>query len=114
MLTYKLRRSLSSSDLQRPGGLVSSTALLNTSYDDREVLKGSNVKLSQVVYISSASTARGAKIVARQVAGLSSPDLRSGEGNEVTLNPTPGIWSGGTFYIVDGLLYVLSHSQLIY
>ena len=102
MLTPKSHRSLSSSDLQTPGGLVSSTALLNTTYDDREVLKESNAKLSQVVYISSASTAGGAKIIARQAAGLSSLDLRSGEGNNVTLNPTPGIWSGGTFYVVDG------------
>ena len=102
MLTRKSYRSLSSSDLQTPGGLVSSTALLNTTYDDREVLEGSNAKLSQVVYISSASTTRGTKIVARQAAGLSSAELKSGEGNEVTLNPTPGIWSGGTFYIVDG------------
>lgn len=102
MLILKSYRALSSADLQTPGGLVSSTALLNTTYDDREVLKGSNARLSQVVYISTASSARGAKIVARQAAGLSSPDLRSGEGNEVTLNPTPGIWSGGTFYVVDG------------
>ena len=101
-LTPKSYRSLSSSDLQKPGGLVSSTALLNTTYDDREVLKGSNAKLSQVVYISSVSRARGAKIVARQAGGLSSPELSSGEGNEVTLNPMPGIWSGGTFYVVDG------------
>ncbi|KAL8794449.1 MAG: hypothetical protein Q9195_002922 [Heterodermia aff. obscurata] len=105
MICFSLSRtplSLSSADLQTPGGLVLSTALLNTTYDDREVLKGSNAKLSQVVYISSGSTARGNKIVARQAAGLSSPDLRSGEGNEVTLDPTPGIWSGGTFYVVDG------------
>ena len=102
MLTPKSYRSLSSSDLQTPGGLISSTALLNSTYDDREVLPGSNAKLSQVVYISSVNTTTGSKIVARQAAGLSSPDVRSGEGNDITLNPTPGIWSGGTFYVVDG------------
>lgn len=96
---HTLQGALSSSDLQTPGGLVSSTALRNTSYDDREVLQNSNAKLSQVVYISSA---RSGRIVARQAAGLSSTDVRSGEGNEITLNPTPGNWSGGTFYIVDG------------
>ena len=100
---HTLQGALSSSDLQTPGGLVSNTALQNETYDDREVLKNSNAKLSQVVYISSTSTRAGTtKIVARQAAGLSSTDVRSGEGNEVTLEPTPGNWSGGTFYVVDG------------
>ena len=99
---HTLQGSLSSSDLQTPGGLVSNTALQNETYDDREVLQNSHAKLSQVVYISSTSTSAGTKIVARQAAGLSSADVRSGEGNEITLQPTPGNWSGGTFYIVDG------------
>lgn len=101
---HTLQGSLSSSDLQTPEGLVSNTALQNETYDEREVLKNSNAKLSQVVYISSTSTSAGTKIVARQAAGLSSVDVKSGEGNEITLQPTPGTWSGGTFYIVNGFL----------
>lgn len=101
---HTLQGSLSSSDLQTPGGLIASTALQNTSYDDREVLKNSNAKLSQVVFISSKSTSQGRKLVARQASALSSTDVKSGDGNEVTLNPTPGNWSGGTYYIVDGFV----------
>ena len=99
---HTLQGALSSSDLQTPGGLVSNTALQNQSYDDREVLKNSNAKLSQVVFISPKSTTAGTKVLARQAGGLSSADVRSGEGNQVTLQPTPGNWSGGVFYIVDG------------
>ncbi|KAL8823493.1 MAG: hypothetical protein Q9191_005807, partial [Dirinaria sp. TL-2023a] len=101
---HTLQGSLSSSDLQTPEGLVSNTALQNETYDDREVLKNTHAKLSQVVYISSKNTSAGTKIVARQAGVLSSADVKSGEGNEITLQPTPGNWSGGTFYIVDGFL----------
>ena len=98
---HTLQGSLSSSDLQTPGGLVSNTALTNTTYDNREVPIGGG-KLSQVVYISSSDTSEGPKIKARQLNALSSVDLKSGEGDEITLEPTPGNWSGGNFYVVDG------------
>ena len=99
---HTLQGSLSSSDLQRPGGLVSNTALRNESYVAREILENSNVRLSQVVYISSTGSGESTTITARQANALSSTDVRSGQGNEVKLDPRPGNWSGGTFYIVDG------------
>ena len=99
---HTLQGSLSSSDLQRPGGLVSSTALRNQSYVDREILEESSARLSQVVYISSTGSGESSTITARQADVLSSTDVRSGQGNVVKLDPRPGNWSGGTFYIVDG------------
>ena len=99
---HTLQGSLSSSDLQRPGGLVSSTALRNQNYVDREILEESSARLSQVVYISSTGSGESSTITARQANALSSTDVRSGQGNVVKLDPRPGNWSGGTFYIVDG------------
>lgn len=100
---HTLQGALSSSDLQQPRGLISNTALVNETYDDREVLLNRQAKLSQVVFISSSNSSDGKpKIRARQIGGLFSADVRSGEGNDVNLEPTPGNWSGGVFYIVDG------------
>lgn len=104
---HTLQGALSSSDIQQPGGLVSNTALTNSTYANREVLTGGST-LSQVVYISSTDTATGTKIKARQINVLSSVDVESGEGNQITLEPTPGNWSGGVFYVVDGSV---SHCQ---
>lgn len=99
---HTLQGSLSSSDLQRPGGLVSNTALRNESYADREVVENGGARLSQVVYISSTGSGLSTIITARQANALSSTDVRSGQGNVVKLDPRPGNWSGGTFYVVDG------------
>ncbi|KAI4161595.1 MAG: hypothetical protein LQ342_004736 [Letrouitia transgressa] len=100
---HTLQGALSSSDLQQPRGLISNTALVNETYDDREVLLNRQAKLSQVVFISSSNSSDGkTKIKARQIGGLFSADVRSGEGNDVNLEPTPGNWSGGVFYVVDG------------
>ncbi|KAL8947893.1 MAG: hypothetical protein Q9222_005868 [Ikaeria aurantiellina] len=98
---HTLQGALSSSDVSRPEGLVSNSALTNSTYADRETSPDGGV-LSQVVYISSTDTATGRKIKARQVNALSSVDVRSGKGNEVELEPTPGNWSGGVFYVVNG------------
>ncbi|KAL8757266.1 MAG: hypothetical protein Q9184_004262 [Pyrenodesmia sp. 2 TL-2023] len=100
---HTLQGALSSSDIEQPGGLVSNTALTNETYANREVLTGGD-RLSQVVYISATQTPTGTKIKARQRNALSSVDVQSGEGNEITLEPTPGNWSGGVFYVVNGFL----------
>ncbi|KAL8934739.1 MAG: hypothetical protein Q9216_005757 [Gyalolechia sp. 2 TL-2023] len=100
---HTLQGALSSSDIQQPGGLISNTALTNETYANREV-PANGGRLSQVVFISSSDTSVGARIKARQIDALSSADIQSGEGNEVTLEQTPGNWSGGLFYVVDGFL----------
>lgn len=99
---HTLQGALSSSDLQQPSGLVSETALRNSTYARRENATDAGDSLPQVVYISATDTASGRKIRARQANALSSVDARSGEGNEIELEPTPGNWSGGLFYIVNG------------
>lgn len=103
---HSLQPALSSSDLQKPEGLVSNTALTNPTYDNRG-LSSDGAKLPQVVHISSTTTASGTKIKARSACGLKSVNVKSGKGREITLEPTPGNWSGGNFYIVDGLVYGL-------
>ncbi|KAL8714393.1 MAG: hypothetical protein Q9220_001726 [cf. Caloplaca sp. 1 TL-2023] len=100
---HTLQGALSSSDIQRPEGLVSNSALTNSTYADRESPPEGGI-LSQVVFISSTDTTTGRKIKARQVNALSSVDVRSGKGNEVELEPTAGNWSGGVFYVVNGFL----------
>ncbi|KAL9003514.1 MAG: hypothetical protein Q9188_003619 [Gyalolechia gomerana] len=100
---HTLQGALSSSDIQQPSGLISNTALTNSTYANREV-PANGGRLSQVVFISTSDTTVGAKIKARQIDALSSADVESGEGNRVTLERTPGNWSGGLFYVVDGFL----------
>ncbi|KAL8719680.1 MAG: hypothetical protein Q9225_003335 [Loekoesia sp. 1 TL-2023] len=100
---HTLQGALSSSDIQRPGGLISNTALTNSTYANREV-PANGGRLSQVVFISTSDTAAGTKIKARQINALSSVDVESGEGNQITLEQTPGNWSGGLFYVVNGFL----------
>ncbi|KAL9610707.1 MAG: hypothetical protein Q9204_009064 [Flavoplaca sp. TL-2023a] len=95
---HTLPGALSSSDIQQPNGLVAETALRDPTYARRENATDAGDSLPQVVYISSTETALGRKIKARQISALSSVDVRSGEGNEVELEQTPGNWSGGVFY----------------
>ncbi|KAL8849783.1 MAG: hypothetical protein Q9221_005266 [Calogaya cf. arnoldii] len=92
---HTLQGALSSSDIQQPNGLVSETALRNSTYATRENATDAGDSLPQVVYISSTETATGRKIKARQISALSSVDVRSGRGNEIELEQTPGNWSGG-------------------
>ncbi|MCJ1395743.1 hypothetical protein MMC18_008629 [Xylographa bjoerkii] len=101
---HSLQGALGSSDLQAPEGLISSTALTNQTYANRE-LSSNGAELSQVVYIGS-NTSSGARVKVRQAGGLQTTlSVESGEGAEVTLDPTTiGYWSGGNFYIVDGFL----------
>ncbi|KAL8994283.1 MAG: hypothetical protein Q9169_005699 [Polycauliona sp. 2 TL-2023] len=101
---HTLQGSLSSTDIQQPNGLISETALRDPGYARRENATDAGDSLPQVVYISSSETAAGRKIKARQVSALSSVDVRSGEGNEVELEQTPGNWNGGVFYVVNGFL----------
>ena len=98
---HTLQGALSSSDLETPGGLVSSTALDNPTYAQRERLDDGS-RQSQVVYISSTEAMGRKKIKARQINALMSTDVQGGEGREVELEPTPGNWSGGVFYVVNG------------
>ena len=98
---HTLQGALSSSDLQRPGGLVSDTALTVQPYANRE-LSSSGERQAQVVYLSATNTTAGARIRARQAGPLGSIAAKSGEGREISLDNTRGNWSGGYFYIVDG------------
>ncbi|KAI4226219.1 MAG: hypothetical protein L6R36_003355 [Xanthoria steineri] len=101
---HTLQGALSSSDIQQPNGLVSETALRNSTYARRENATDAGDSLPQVVYLSSTETATGRKIKARQISALSSVDVRSGQGNEIELEQTPGNWSGGVFFVVNGFL----------
>ncbi|KAL8869457.1 MAG: hypothetical protein Q9174_004258 [Haloplaca sp. 1 TL-2023] len=100
---HTLQGALSSSDIETPGGLVSNTALDNPTYAQREPL-GDGSRQSQVVYISSTNAMGRKKIKARQINALMSSNVQGGEGREVELEPTPGNWSGGVFYVVNGFL----------
>lgn len=97
---HTLQGALSSSDIQQPNGLVSETALRDSTYATRENATDAGDSLPQVVYISSTETATGRKIKARQISALSSVDVRSGRGNEIELEQTPGnvsnCWSSFT------------------
>ncbi|KAL9007955.1 MAG: hypothetical protein Q9173_006872 [Seirophora scorigena] len=104
---HTVQGALSSSDIQQPSGLVSNTALTDPAYADREVLTGGG-RLAQVVYISSTDVATGARIIARQRNVLTSVEVQSGEGNQITLEPTPANWSGGVFYVVNGSVCFLT------
>lgn len=104
---HSLQGALSSADIQKQSGLVSNTALTNPSRDNRG-LESDGAKKPQVVAIVPANTANGRRIMVRQAGGI---DVKSGKGQGITLNPTPGNWSGGNFYIVDGsvlFLFVIS------
>lgn len=95
---HSVQGALSSADLQKQSGLVSNTALTNPSRDNRG-LESDGAKKPQVVAIVPANTANGRKIMVRKAGSV---DVKSGKGQGITLDPTPGNWSGGTFYIVDG------------
>lgn len=95
---HSLQGALSSADVQKPGGLLSKTALTSSKYDNRG-LESNGAKRPQVVAIAPTNTANGRKIKVRKAPSV---NVRSGEGQEITLDPTPGNWSGGTFYMVDG------------
>lgn len=98
---HTLQGALSSPDIQQPGGLISSTALADPQYANREVLSNGG-QPSQVVYLSSSDTSAGVKIKVRQVNALNSFTVGSGAGSEIELEQTPGNWSGGFFYVVNG------------
>ncbi|KAI4088804.1 MAG: hypothetical protein L6R37_008148, partial [Teloschistes peruensis] len=100
---HTLQGALSSPDIEQPGGLISSTALTDPQYANREVLNNGG-QPSQVVYLSSSDTSAGVKYKVRQVNALNSFNVGSGAGNEIELEQTPGNWSGGLFYVVNGLL----------
>ncbi|MCJ1262021.1 hypothetical protein MMC22_001890 [Lobaria immixta] len=92
--------ALSSSDLQKPGGLLSRTALISPNRDNRG-LESNGAKSPQVVLIAAETTGNTRKIKVRKVGRV---DVKSGKGQEINLDPTPRNWSGGNFYIVDGFL----------
>ena len=98
---HTLQGALSSSDLQTPGGLVTDTALTKQPYANREKANDGAV-LPQVVYLAATNTTSGARIHARQAGPLGSVAAKSGEGRQINVESTPGNWSGGYFYIVDG------------
>ena len=98
---HSLQGALSSSDLQRPRGLVANTALTAPTYDNREL--GSNgAQLPQVVYIAPPST--NGTVVVRQIRGTNAADrlVKSGLGSTVNVDFVNGRFDGGVFQIVDG------------
>lgn len=96
---HNLQGALSSADLQNRGGLLSNTALTSSKHDNRGLESNGAKMKPQVVAIAPENTANGRKIKVRKAHNV---DVRSGNGQEITLDPTPGNWSGGNFYIVDG------------
>ncbi len=98
---HSLQGILSSTELQRPEGLISETALTTERYNNREL--GSNgAQQPQVVYISPGSTNN--TVVVRQVGTAASANglVRSGLGNEVNVEIVNGQFEGGIFQIVNG------------
>lgn len=95
---HSLDGALSSAGLQKPGGLLSNTALKSPDRDNRG-LESNGAKKPQAVLIASTSTSQDRKIKVRQVGRI---DVKSGKGQEINLDPAPGNWSGGYFYSVDG------------
>lgn len=109
LLKYHTQQgALSSTDLQKPGGLLSNTALQDSQYDNRGL--GSNgAQLPQVVFIG--STSSNGRVIARQVvcANGTREFVGSGLGAKVNIEFVNGHFDGGMFHIVDG--YV---SQSVY
>ncbi|MCJ1425594.1 hypothetical protein MMC29_003494 [Sticta canariensis] len=97
---HSLQGALSSADIQNPRGLLSNTALKNPDRDNRG-LDSNGAKKSQVVHISPEGEANGSRIKVRDAGGV---NVKSGKGQEIVLDPAPGKWSGGIFYMVDGFL----------
>lgn len=108
---HSLQGALSSADIQNPRGLLSNTALKNPDRDNRG-LDSNGAKKPQVVLITPGGAADGSRIKVRDAGGV---NVKSGKGQEITLDPAPGKWSGGIFYMVDGsviaLLFVFRHGQ---
>jgi len=96
---HSLQGALSSSDLQKPQGLISNTALNDQRYDNRE-LGSDGAQQPQVVYIGSTST-NG--MVARQAGGANGAGgfVESGLGAKVDVDLVDGKFDGGMFQIVD-------------
>ena len=95
---HSLQGALSSADIQKPDGLLSNTALKNSNRDNRG-LDSNGAKKPQVVLITPGSEANGSRIKVRDAGGV---NVKSGKGQEINLDPAPGKWSGGIFYMVDG------------
>ncbi len=92
---HSLNGALSSSDLQKPTGLVASTSLTDPRYDNRGL--GSNGAMqSQVVYVGSNSANQP-----RQNMNSSGLYVQSGLVSNSPLNTIDGTWDGGLFHIVD-------------
>lgn len=108
---HSVQGALSSNDLQKPSGLLSNTALKSLNRDNRG-LDSNGAQKPQVVLIAPERAGNGQKIKVRK---LGSVDVKSGKGQEINLDSTPGNWSGGNFYIVDGsvitLFFVFTHQQ---
>ncbi|KAI9713322.1 MAG: hypothetical protein M1812_006681 [Candelaria pacifica] len=96
---HTLQGALSSSDLQKPTGLIANSALTNPMYANRE-LSSDGSKKPQVVYIG---TNGSNLITARQLSSSGAGQyIESGEGRTVNVDPTDGVWDGGRFHIIDG------------
>lgn len=100
---HSLEGALSSNDVQKQRGLLSNTGLRTQRYDNRG-LQSNGAKKPQVVLIASTGSASDRKIKVKRAVSV---DVKSGRGQEITLDPAPGKWSGGNFFMVDGSVVAL-------
>ncbi len=106
---HTLQGALSSSDLQRPTGLIANSALTNPVYANRE-LSSDGSRKPQVVFIGT----NGSNLIARQLTSSGAGQyVESGEGRTVNVEPTDGTWDGGRFHIIDGYVILPPSSNLV-
>lgn len=100
---HSLQGALSSSDVKKPQGLISDTALTDAKYDNRE-LSSNGAQLPQVVFIAPAPSTGSSMPITQ--AGNSSSNLggyvESGLGQKVNVELVDGKFDGGMFQTVDG------------
>lgn len=104
---HSLNGALSSSDLQKPTGLVASTSLTDPRYNNLGL--GSNGAMQpQVVYV-------GSNNASPSQSGANSTGLfvQSGLVSNAALNAIDGTWDGGLFHIVDKYVNYLPPSNLV-
>ena len=99
---HTLNGAYRSTDLNSMSGLLADSLLKDDVYNHR------NSSAGQVVFINRGGSAgtdgngAGLRLTVRQANAGTVSNVTSGEGNVVQMDAVDGIWSGGTFQIVDG------------
>lgn len=114
---HTLVSSLSKENLTNGGsgsGMTTPTMLVNEQYNNRSVgsalaskYGGPERSKGQVVFISNQNTGSSKRLLLSRQAGSSPASVRSGLSSTVNitaLDDDQGLWKGGRFHIVDGLL----------